>query len=111
MSLRERAWLVILTAGVGTYTIRLVFLALANRLTELPPRLVVALRMIPPAALAALVTPALLRPDGPIDLLQPRLWAGIVAAIVAWTTRSVLGTIVVGVAALVALQELGWFAT
>lgn len=110
MSIRERAWLVIVIAGIGTYAIRLTFLALADRLTQLPPRLELALRMIPPAALAALVAPALLRPDDAIDLAQPRLLAGIVAAVIAWTTRSVLATIVVGMAALIGLQELGWAA-
>lgn len=108
MSPTERAWVVILAVGVGTYAIRLTFLALADRMTELPPRVTSALRMIPPAALAALVAPALLRPAGTIDLAQPRLVAGAIAAVVAWTTRSVLGTIVVGMVGLVALQELGW---
>jgi branched-subunit amino acid transport protein len=76
-------------------------------MTELPGPLRSALRMIPPSALAALVAPALLRPAGTIDLAQPYLLAGAIAAVVAWTTRSVLGTIVVGMVAVVALRELG----
>ena len=72
----------------------------------MPPAVARLLRQIPPAALAAIVLPALVRPDGALDLLQPRLLAGFVAALVAWRTRSVGVTLVVGMGLLAGLQQL-----
>jgi branched-subunit amino acid transport protein len=64
------------------------------------------LRQIPPAALASIVVPALLRPEGHLDLFQPRLAAGVAAAVVAWRTRNVGLTLAVGLVGLYALQSL-----
>lgn len=63
--------------------------------------------MIPAAVLAALVAPAVLRPDGPLLLWHPRPLAGLLAALVAWRTRSVVVTLLVGGGALVGLTRLG----
>ncbi len=106
MTLDTTAWIVIGGLGVATYLVRFSFLAVAHRLTALPERIRIALRMIPPAALAALVAPALLRPEGYVDLTSPRLWAGVLALGVAWWTRSLLATIVAGMVAVVILQQL-----
>lgn len=102
----NRMWAAILLSGAGTYSMRASFLAFAHRLTTVPPGLARVLRQIPPAALAAIVAPALLRPEGHLDLLQPTLLAGVVAAGVAWKTRNVGVTVVVGIALLAALQQL-----
>lgn len=102
----NRVWATILLAGAGTYAMRASFLAFAHRLATVPPAVARVLRQIPPAALAAIVAPALLRPDGHLDLLQPTLLAGLVAAGVAWRTRNVGITVVVGIALLAALQQL-----
>jgi branched-subunit amino acid transport protein len=102
----SRAWLTILLAGAGTFAMRASFLALAGRLTELPPAAQRVLRQIPPAALAALVLPALLRPEGQLDLWQPHLAAGALAALVSWRTRSIVATLVIGLATLALLQQL-----
>jgi branched-subunit amino acid transport protein len=61
-----------------------------------------ALRFVPAAALAALVFPALTHPTGQFDISPSnfRLLAGLCGAIVAWRTRNVLLTILVGMAAL-----------
>ena len=99
-----RAWTVILVSGAGTYAMRASFLAAAHRLTHVPPWVARVLRQIPPAALAAIVLPALVRPEGRIDLAQPRLAAGLLAALVAWRTRNIGLTLVVGMAAVVTLQ-------
>jgi branched-subunit amino acid transport protein len=64
------------------------------------------LRQIPPAVLAALVLPALVRPGGDFDLWQPRLLAGVVAGLVSWKTRNIGLTLVVGMAVLVAIEQL-----
>ena len=102
----NRVWPVILISGAGTYAMRASFLAAAHRLAEVPPVLARVLRQIPPAALAAIVLPALIRPDGEVDLFQPRLLAGLVAALVAWRTRNVGLTLVVGMVVLVGLERL-----
>jgi branched-subunit amino acid transport protein len=62
--------------------------------------------MIPPAALAALVLPAFVRPGGQFDLTQPRLVAGLVATVVAFWTKNVLVTLAVGMAVLIILDQL-----
>lgn len=102
------AWTAIVLAAVGTFAMRASFLAAANRLTTLPPRVERLLRQIPPAALAALVVPAFVRPGDAIDLLQPQLPAGILAGLVAWRTRNVALTLVVGLGSLLVFRWLGW---
>lgn len=102
----SEVWITIVLAGAGTYALRGSFLAYARRLVDLPPLAERVLRQIPPAVLAALVVPALVRPDGDLDLWQPRLVAGLVAAAVSWRTRNIALTLVVGMAALVGLEQL-----
>lgn len=102
----SRIWPVIVISGAGTYAMRASFLGVAHRIATVPPALARVLRQIPPAALAAIVLPALVRPEGHLDLLQPRLAAGVLAALVAWRTRNVGLTLVVGMGALVGLQHL-----
>lgn len=96
----------ILLAGAGTFAMRASFLAAAHRLREVPPWAQRLLRQIPPAALAALVVPALIRPEDSLDLTQPRLVAGLLAAFVAWKTKSIALTLVVGLGVLMLLQSL-----
>ena len=64
------------------------------------------LRYVPPAVLAALVVPAALAPEGHLAL-GPHAWAVLVGAGCAWRTRSVLWTIVGGMAAFWLLKALG----
>lgn len=100
-------WTVIVAGGVGTYLLRLSFLALFERLGSVPPRLKYALRFVPAAVLAALVVPAVVLVDGGGSPLAPaKLLAGAVAAAVAYRTESIVATIVVGMAALLVLQAL-----
>ena len=100
----NRIWLTIMWSGVGTYAMRASFLAAAHRLTDVPPVAARILRQIPPAALAALVMPALLRPHGQLDLVQPRLLAGVLAGLVAWRWRNVGLTLLAGMAVVVAFE-------
>lgn len=99
-------WVTILLAGAGTFAMRASFIAAADRLVEVPPWAQRILRQIPPAALASIVLPALVRPEGDIDLTHPRFIAGIIAALVAWWTNSVVATLVVGMSLVVLLQNL-----
>lgn len=103
MSRATEAWLVVALAGTGTYAIRASFLVTARHASQLSATVRAVLRMIPAAALAALVAPSLLRVDGALDPVNPRLFAGLVALVVAWRTRSIAATIAVGLAAIAVL--------
>lgn len=98
-------WIVIVVAAVGTFVQRTSFLVFAHRLAEVSPRAQRVLRQIPAAVLAALVVPSLVRPGGDLDLWQPRLLAGVVAALVSWRTRNVGLTLLVGMAVLVLVEQ------
>lgn len=97
-------WITVMVLGAVTYALRASFLSQAHRMVDLPPGIRDALRMVPPAALAALTLPALLRPDGAWDFVGPRALAGVIAAVIAWRTRSALATVVVGLVAVVVLE-------
>lgn len=101
-----QVWLAIGLSGVGTYAMRASFLAYAHRLATVPPWVQRLLRQIPPAALASIVVPALVRPGGELGIWQPRLAAGLLAGLVAWRTRNVALTLVVGMAAVMVLDAL-----
>lgn len=103
-------WLLVGLIGVGTWLVRVSFIALLGRVEEVPPALGRVLRLIPAAVLAALVLPALTHSAGELDLASDRFVAGTLAAIVAWRTKSVLATISIGMSALWLFQALGWLA-
>jgi branched-subunit amino acid transport protein len=101
------AWIVAIIGGLITFGERFVF-AIAHRTARVSPHVREALRMIPAAALAALAAPAVFRAgtDGALDLLNPRVLAAGLALVTMWRTRQILLTLLVGLAALVALQQL-----
>jgi branched-subunit amino acid transport protein len=101
-----RIWATIVIGGIGTFAMRASFLVFAHRLATVPTWAQRVLRQIPPAVLAAIVLPALVRPGGQFDLWQPRLLAGVLAALVAWRTRNVGLTLVVGMAVVMAIEAL-----
>lgn len=94
-------WLLFIAVGLGTFTLRFLFIYLFGKIA-MPNWLSRALRFVPAAALAALVFPALTHPAGHLDisLNNFRLLAGLGGAVVAWRTRNVLLTILVGMALL-----------
>ena len=98
-------WLLFLAIGLGTFTLRFLFIYLFGKI-EMLDWIRRALRFVPAAALAALVFPALTHSDGQLNLsLQNfRLLAGLGGALVAWRTRNVLLTILVGMALLWILE-------
>ena len=101
-----RVWVAIVLSGIGTYAMRASFLVFAHRLADVPPSVQRLLRQIPPAALASIVVPALVRHHGNVDLFQGRFVAGTVAAVVAWRTRNIALTLVVGMGLLMLINEL-----
>ncbi len=100
-------WLLItiVLAGMATYLTRLAFL-LGFALRATPERFRSPLRYVPAAVLGALIAPAvLLMPETQsLTWENPRLWAGLIALVVAWLSRSVLLTIISGMSALWSLQ-------
>ncbi|BAM00606.1 MULTISPECIES: AzlD domain-containing protein [Caldilinea] len=90
---------IVLVAGMATVTflIRWPTLALVSRIT-LPKPLVDALQFIPPAVLAAIVVPAMLTPNGALDLHPGNAYliAGVVSGLLAWRTHNLLATILFG---------------
>ena len=101
-------WITILGAGAVTFALRFSFIALLGRI-EIPPFFGRALRFVPAAVLTAVVIPLLFYADGALDasLGNERVLAGLVAALIAWRTRSVLFTLGGGMATLWVLQALG----
>jgi branched-subunit amino acid transport protein len=100
-------WLTIFGAGAVTFALRLSFIALLGR-KRIPPTLGRALRFVPAAVLTAVVVPLLFYENGALEvsLGNERLLAGLVAALIAWRTRSVLFTLGGGMATLWTLQAL-----
>lgn len=98
-------WLVMLAAGAVTFAIRLSFIGMAGRY-DAPAWFVRALRFVPAAALSALIWPDMVVSNGALTLAEPRLAAGLLAAGIAWHTRSILLTICCGMLALWLLQWL-----
>lgn len=101
-------WLVVIMAGALTFLIRLSFIALLAN-WQMPTFVQRALQLVPPAVLAAIVFPELLVKDGQLFASPDnyRLIAGAIAILVAWRFRSVMPTIVAGMAALWLLQYFG----
>ncbi len=95
------AWLIIVAIGLGTYLIRLSFIAVFSRY-GVPIWLQTPLRYVAPAVMAALVAPAVLTPEGVVDAstANPKAYAAVVAVAIALWTRSMVWTVVAGMAAL-----------
>lgn len=100
-------WLTMLAVGLFTFATRLSFILLFGRYS-VPPTLQRALRCVPPAALTAIIFPEMLAPAGAIDISfnNFRLIAGLLAIIVAWRSKNIFLTILIGMATLFLLQTL-----
>ncbi len=88
----------ILLAGLGTYLIRVSFIAIGQRLERIPPRLELALSMIPPAVLASIAASSLLLEDAELRGLDEWHAAALIAGLVAWRTKNVALCLSVGMA-------------
>ena len=95
---QQTVFLIILAMGAVTYLPRLLPAWLLSSRT-LPRWLVVWLRHVPVAVLAAMLFPALATRSGQIHI-GPRnlfLLAAFPTLLVAWKTRSLFGSVIVGV--------------
>jgi branched-subunit amino acid transport protein len=105
-----QAFVCILGMAVITVITRGFFL-LSDREWPLPGWLTRGLRYAPLAALAAIIAPEVLLTDGKLvaTWLDPRLLAVAAGTAYFWWQRGILGTIVIGVAVLLATKlGLGW---
>ncbi|MBK5002049.1 AzlD domain-containing protein [Pseudomonas sp. S31] len=101
-------WITFALIGLGTFAFRLSFIEFHGAL-RLPPWFRRALAYVPASVLAALVLPAVMyeHREAGLDWSNPQIPAAIVAALVAWRTRSTLLTLVVGMGVLWALHRWG----
>src|SRR5262245_54177324 len=91
-------WPIILGMALVTFLPRYGVLALLGRV-EMPRPIFRALQYVPPAVLSAIILPALLLDKNGNLYIAPDnsyLVAGIFAGLVAWRTRNLLLTIVLG---------------
>ncbi len=100
-------WTIILGGMLVTFLIRLSFILLVP-LDRFPQLFQRGLRYVPPAVLAALITPELLRPGGSWDISpgNERLIAGLVAVLIAWRTKNTWLTILLGMLSLWLLTQI-----
>jgi branched-subunit amino acid transport protein len=98
--------LIILGMALVTFAIRYPLLALVSKIT-LPQIVLRALKYVPPAVLTAIIVPAVLFRGKDDQLLvsssNDYLIAGIVCVLVAWRSKNLLLTIVIGM-----IVVLGW---
>ncbi len=95
-----RALLILGMAGV-TFLTRYLLVALLGR-WSLPRALARWLAHVPTAAFAVIVVRGTLAPQGEVtfDPRNPYLWGAVVAALVAWRSRSLILTIAAGLGGL-----------
>jgi branched-subunit amino acid transport protein len=94
-------FLLLLGMFLVTFGVRYPVLAIVSRI-QLPEIINQGLKYIPPAVLMAIITPAVLNPEGKgagLSLSNAPLFAGLIATLVAWRTKNVLLTIIIGMAA------------
>ena len=98
-------WVVIVAGGILTFATRLSFIVLLEKI-EMPGWLQRALKYVPVAVFSAIVFQMVFIQDDRLNLSleNVRLISAVLAALVAWRTKSILLTIVVGMAALFLLQ-------
>ena len=104
---RASFWLVIAVVGMGTVLMRTVPI-MAHGRVRTPPVLARLLKHVPAAALTALIVPSTLylRLNGSYEVSPDRIAAAAIAVFVAYKTRNVIATLVVGMAALWAIQAI-----
>lgn len=95
---------IVVIAGVGTYLMRVSLIALLGRVT-IPPLGERALRLVAPTVLATIAAQGVFTVDGGLRPLDVRHGAAVVAFLIAWRTKSIVWTLIGGMAT---LWLLGW---
>ena len=98
-------WLTIIGMGIVTYFIRVSPILLLERF-ELNENIKQALRFVPVAVLTAIVFPEMFQPGGQLDLTlgNDRMIAGFIAIGVAYFSKNVVWTVLIGMVVLWGLQ-------
>jgi branched-subunit amino acid transport protein len=93
--------------GMVTYLPRVLPLWLFTS-RDLPPLVVAWLRYVPVAVLAAMLLPSLVMPAGQVDLSSTNLfvWVAVPTFVVAWKTRSLFVSVIVGMALVAGLRAI-----
>ena len=101
-------FITILGMGVVTYLPRLLPILLLSS-KKLPPPVVAWLRCVPVAVLSAMLLPSLIVNDARLDFSGSNLflWAAIPTFLVAWKTRSLFGSVIVGMAVVAIARYFG----
>lgn len=91
--------ILILGMALVTFATRYPVMAVLSK-RQLPETFKQALEYVPPVVLTAIVVPEVLAPDGEVwlSLSNNALVASLAVALVAWRTKNLLATIVVGMA-------------
>ncbi|SRR5258707_12234072 len=99
--------IIIIGMALVTIAIRYPLLALLGKLS-LPEPIFRALKYVPPAVLTAIIMPAMLFKNDVlvISYTNDYLIAGIISVVVAWRSKNLLLTIVIGMASLLAWRWL-----
>ena len=94
----------ILGMALVTFGVRYPILALVGKI-QLPESILSALKFVPPAVLSAIILPEVLISNGDFQLNfnNSELVASLAAGLIAWRTKNLLLTIVLGM-----LVFLGW---
>ena len=98
-------WLVMLFGGLITFGMRFSLIYLFGRF-QVPETMRRALHYVPPAVLSAIIFPELFLHDASlyISMENTRLLAGLVAVLVAWSSKNTLITIIAGMVVLFTMQ-------
>lgn len=106
--MRNEIILIIVGMTLVTFATRFSCVALFQQM-GMPPWLERWLKHIPTAILTALILPALVLPKGQIDFSfhNHYLLAGIVATFVAYKSRNIIATLMLGMGTMLALHVLG----
>ncbi|HEY8346585.1 MAG TPA: AzlD domain-containing protein [Symbiobacteriaceae bacterium] len=105
MTVRPAVLAIILGMALVTYLPRMLPLVVLSRV-QLPPLVLKWLSYVPVSVLAALLAKELLMTDAGLAFppAHPHLLAALPAFIVAATTRSLMGTVIAGIAAMALLR-------
>ncbi|HLY25030.1 MAG TPA: AzlD domain-containing protein [Aggregatilineales bacterium] len=99
--------IIIVGMALVTFAVRYPVLALVGKI-QMPEPVFRALKYVPPAVLTAIIIPGTLFKNDQITVSYTNdfLVAGIISAIVAWRSKNLLLTIVIGMATLLAWRWL-----
>jgi branched-subunit amino acid transport protein len=99
-------WLSIVGVAAATFLLRASFIVFVDP-HRFPHWFRQSLKFVPPAVLAAIVTPGLFLHDGALDVSRdayPRIAAGLVAIVASFHVRNTMAAIVTGMATLWGLE-------